>query len=244
MLRMLYKDSLNSRINIGHKMINLTSRVINFFEKPVKFDLLDKWISKKYVKILDVGCGNHSASRTKKYYPNCIYYGLDRDKNYNNGTADFKAMKKFYEVDLSRNVNNLKTVPNDFFDCIILSHVIEHLINGKDVVLGCLPKLKNGGIIYIEFPSPRSVYLPSMRGTLNFYDDASHKKIYQIKEIENLLKSKNFSIIKSGIRRSPKRILFLPIYLLVSLIYTGYVAGHVFWDILGFSDYIIAKKCS
>lgn len=225
-------------------MINLTSRIINYFEKPVKFDLLDRWISKKYVKILDVGCGNHSAFRTKKYYPNCIYYGLDRDKNYNNDVTDFKAMERFYEVDLSRNANNLKTVPNDFFDCMILSHIIEHLINGKKVLLNCLPKLKNGGIIYIEFPSPRSVYLPSMRGTLNFYDDPSHKKIYQIKEIESLLKSKNFSIIKSGVRRSPKRILFLPIYLLGSLINTRSISGHVFWDILGFANYIIAKKSS
>jgi len=223
-------------------MINLISWIINYFEKPVKFDLLDKWISKNYVKILDVGCGNHSASKTKKYYPNCIYYGLDRDKNYNNDVADFKTMERFYEADLGRNANKLKVVPNNFFDCIILSHIIEHLINGKDVLLNCLPKLKNGGVIYIEFPSPRSVYLPSMWGTLNFYDDPSHKKIYQIKKVENLLKSKGFSIVNSGTRKSLKRILFLPIYLLGSLINSRNISGHVFWDILGFANYIIAKK--
>lgn len=223
-------------------MINLTSRIVNYFEKPVKFDLLDKWISRKHVKILDIGCGNHSASRTKKYYPSCVYYGLDRDKNYNNDAADFTAMKRFYEVDLGRNEKNLKTVPNKFFDCIILSHIIEHLANGKDVVPNCLSKLKGGGIIYIEFPSPQSVHLPSMRGTLNFYDDPSHKKIYKIKELEKLLRSNNFSIVKSGTRRSLKRILFLPIYLLGSLINTRSISGHVFWDILGFANYIIARK--
>ena len=223
-------------------MINLISWIINYFEKPVKFDLLDKWISKNHVKILDVGCGNHSASKTKKYYPNCIYYGLDRDKNYNNDVADFKAMEKFYEVDISRNSNKLEVLPNNFFDCIILSHVIEHLINGQDIILHLLSKLKKGGVIYIEFPSQRSLYLPSMKGTLNFYDDLTHKKTYQIKEIERLLKSKSFSIVKSGTRRSPKRILFLSIYLLGSLINLGYISGHVFWDILGFANYIIAQK--
>ena len=227
-------------------MINLISWTIkyfkNYFGKPVKFDLLDKWLSKDSIKILDVGCGNYSASRTKKYYQNCIYYGLDRDKNYNNDVADFKAMENFYEVDLSCNSNKLEALPNNFFDCIILSHVIEHLINGQDIILHLLSKLKKGGVIYIEFPSQRSLYLPSMKGTLNFYDDLTHKKTYQIKEIENLLINKNFSIIESGTRRSKKRIFFLPIYLLGSLINLGYISGHIFWDILGFANYVIAQK--
>lgn len=227
-------------------MINLISWTIeyfkNYFGKPVKFDLLDKWFSKGSIKLLDVGCGNHSASRTKKYYPNCIYYGLDRDKNYNNDVADFKAMEKFYEVDLSCNLSKLGALPNNFFDCIILSHVIEHLINGQDIILHLLSKLKKDGIIYIEFPSQRSLYLPSMKGTLNFYDDLTHKKTYQIKEIENLLINKDLSIIESGTRRSIKKIFFLPMYLLGSLINLGYISGHIFWDTLGFANYIIAQK--
>lgn len=227
-------------------MINLIYWTIecfkNYFGKPVKFDLLDKWLSKGSIKLLDVGCGNHSASRTKKYYPNCIYYGLDRDKNYNNDVADFKAMEKFYKVDLSCNSSKLGALSNNFFDCIIFSHVIEHLINGQDIIFHLLSKLKKDGIIYIEFPSQRSLYLPSMKGTLNFYDDPTHKKTYQIKEIENLLKNNNFSIIESGTRRSKKRIFLLPMYLLGSLINLGYISGHIFWDILGFANYIIAQK--
>lgn len=238
-LKAALKDNSN---NINHKMTDFISWINNYLEKPVKFDLLDKWISKKYIEILDIGCGNHSATRIKKYYPNCVYYGLDRDKNYNNDAEDFKAMEKYYEIDLSGNINTFKTVPNKFFDCIILSHILEHLINGEDVLLNCLPKLKTGGVVYVEFPSPRSVHLPSMRGTLNFYDDLTHKKIYRIKEIENLLKSEGYSIVKSGTRRSSKRILLLPVYILASLINLRYISGHVFWDILGFSNYIIAQK--
>lgn len=223
-------------------MINLFSWIIKYLEKPVKFDLLDEWISKKYIKILDVGCGNHSATKIKKYYPDCVYYGLDMDKNYNNDAEDFKAMEKYYEIDLSNDINKFKNVPNKFFNCIILSHILEHLNNGENVLLNFLPKLKTGGVVYVEFPSPRSVHFPSMRGTLNFYDDPTHKKIYQIKKIENLLKSEGCSIVKSGTRRSSKKILLLPIYILASLINFRYISGHVFWDILGFSNYIIAQK--
>lgn len=223
-------------------MTNLISLIINYLEKPVRFDLLDEWISKKYIKILDIGCGNHSATRMKKYYPNCIYYGLDRDQNYNNDAEDFKAMEKCYGIDLSCDAGKLKEIPSNFFDCIILSHILEHLINGEDVLLKCLPKLKTGGVVYVEFPSLRSVHLPSMRGTLNFYDDSTHKKIYQIKKIKNLLNSQGYSIVKSGTRRSPKRIFLLPVYILGSLINSRYISGHVFWDILGFSNYIIAQK--
>lgn len=217
-------------------------RMIDFFEKPVRLDLLDRWINKKSVKILDVGCGNHSATLTKKYYPNCLYYGLDRDKYYNNNEKDFKFMEKFYTVDLSKSCDKLKKIPNDFFDCIILSHIIEHLENGEEVIENMLSKSKIGGVIYIESPSEASLHLPSMRGTLNFYDDSSHIRVYSLKKIVNLLKKNGFKIVKLGTRRSPKKIIFLPLYILRSLISFGFISGHVFWDITGFSNYIIAKK--
>ena len=216
--------------------------LIKYLEKPVRYDLTDKWLCKSSVKILDVGYGNHSASRTKRYYPNCKYYGLDKDKNYKNIPEDFKAMEDFYEINLNSNLESLNVVPNNFFDCIILSHTIEHLYNGEDVLLSLFPKLKKEGMIYIETPSPRSVRLPNLKIGLNFYSDPTHVKVYSLDNIESFLKKNGFSIIKSGTRRSLKRIIFLPMYIFGSLLRLKYIDAGVFYDITGFANYVIASK--
>ena len=217
----------------------MLNTLLDYFRRPVRFDYLHKYIRNRPLKILDVGCGNCSPSLTKKFYPKCKYYGLDVSTNYNLSEEDFKVMEHFYECDLSK--GNLDMI-EDFFDCIILSHVIEHTENGEDVILNLLTKVKKEGIIYIEFPSPRSVHLPHMRGTLNFYDDPTHIRLYNLDALKSLLTSNQCLIVKSGVRRSFKRILFLPLYLIASLILYKHVVASVFWDITGFADYIIASK--
>ena len=200
--------------------------MLNYFEKPARFEYMHKWLNKPEVKILDVGCGNNSPSRTKRHYPKCRYYGLDKTPQHNISKEDLVSMEQFFEIDLS-DINNLSFVPDRFFDCILFSHVIEHLENGREVIAALLHKLVKGGIIYIEFPSPKSVNFPSMKGTLNFYDDPTHIKIYQLEEISTLFSVEEFDIIKAGTRRSLKRILFLPVYALVSLVVNGYIGGSV-----------------
>ncbi len=193
------------------------------------------------VKILDVGCGNHSPSRTKRHYPECRYYGLDKTPQHDISKEDLVCMEQFFEVDLS-NPDGLSLIPDRFFDCILLSHVIEHLENGMEIIACLLHKLVKGGVIYLEFPSPKSVNFPSMKGTLNFYDDPSHVKIYQLEEIAVLFSDNEFDIIKAGTRRSLKRILFLPLYVLVSLVCHGYIGGSVLWDVFGFANHLVAVK--
>ncbi|MFC2017869.1 class I SAM-dependent methyltransferase [Chloroflexota bacterium] len=209
--------------------------------KPAKFDYLDKWLSVPNTTILDVGCGNHSPFLTKKTYPNCHYWGVDITKDYNLDPLDFDCMDGFYELDIT-NISNLSVIENDFFDCIIMSHIVEHTMNGEEVILCLLNKLKNGGILYLEFPSPHSVYLPHMRGTLNFHDDPTHVRLYTVKELELLLTKSRCVIIRSGMRHILKRILLMPVYMVGSLILRRYLVASTFWDITGFCSYLIASK--
>lgn len=78
-------------------------------------------------------------------------------------------MDNFIELDLT--ALDFKTIPEDYYDVIIMSHVIEHLHNGDEVLKGLMPKLKKDVIFYVEFPSERSTQFPSRRETLNFFDD-------------------------------------------------------------------------
>ena len=216
--------------------------ILKYLEKPVRYDLLDKWLSRSSIKILDIGCGNHSASITKRYYPKSKYYGLDINKNFNNDKCDFNSMEEFYEKDLDSDLNSLKVIPDNFFDHIILSHIIEHLNNGEKVLINLFPKLKQGGCIYIETPCSFTAKFPNFKIGLNFFRDPSHVKVYEINDLLNVLKSNGFFIIKYEKRRAFKRICFLPIYFIGSILRNKRISPAVFWDLLGWSYYIIARK--
>lgn len=208
--------------------------------KPFKFKHLTQKFGRQKIIILDVGCGNHSPQLTKFWLPACVYHGLDKDQFYNNDPADIELMDAFYQVDL---VNpDFAEIPNNHFDAIIMSHVIEHLNNGEEVLSDLLPKLKANGILYLEYPSLKSTKLPSMRGTLNFYDDPTHCRLYNQKELYNFLMERKLKIIKGGTRRDWMLILLTPIRALFDLVRYGYVNGSVFWDITGFANYVVAQK--
>src|SRR5690349_14930869 len=108
-------------------------------------------------------------------------------------------MKQFYEMDLTQ--LKFDAIPDNFFDVIMMSHIIEHLHNGDKVIEGVLQKLKKGGLIYIEYPGQKSTTLPSMKRTLNFYDDPTHVRIYSVPEVKGILENNGMQVLRSGTRR-------------------------------------------
>lgn len=202
---------------------------------PTKYRLFAKEVGTKKFRLLDVGCGNHSVRQAMRWFPNCEYYGIDRGI-YKNDPEDFQLMKKYYDLDLT--VDTLESVQDEFFDVIVVNHVIEHLSNAEYLLSKLPKKLRPGGRIYIEFPSVRSLSLPSMSGTLNFCDDPTHIRIYDVKEVANILLANGCRIIKGGVRRDWVRIIMFPVLLLRG-IWKNNLAGP-FWDITGFADYVYA----
>jgi SAM-dependent methyltransferase len=205
-----------------------------------KFYFLKKSFGDQAFKLLDIGAGNHSASKTKWLFPNCQYFGVDLNKDYNNDEKDFAAMDGFYEMDLTK--LKYQDIPESFFDAINMVHVIEHLFNGDRVIEGLLGKLKPGGKIYIEYPGFRSTKLPSMHGSLNFKDDPTHVRLYSVKELERLLTSRGFSIIKSGTRRNFFYMAVMPFRIIEHWVRGKRLEGNIFWDLLGFAEFVWARK--
>lgn len=99
----------------------------------------------KEFRLLDVGCGNHSPSVTKKWFSKVKYFGLDKEA-YNIDKKDLALMDKFFNIDLL-DLSLLDKVPDDFFDVIVISHVIEHIHNGLNVIEAMTQKLKANGYI-------------------------------------------------------------------------------------------------
>lgn len=205
-----------------------------------KMRYLRKSFGSRNFKLLDVGSGNHSASRITRLFPQCEYYGLDMSKHYNNDENDFARMKDFYELDLS--LLDFSKIPNNYFDGIWMAHVIEHIHNGDQVLPLLLKKLKPGGYFYIEYPGKKSLKLPSMRGSLNFKDDPTHVRVYSVPELSKIFLAGNSTVLNSGTRRNWFYIFFFPVRALLSLIRNGYVQGNVFWDLMGFAEYLWTKK--
>ena len=207
---------------------------------PFRIQKILKHLKTDSPQVLDIGCGSHSPSIFKRYIPKCHYSGVDIDRTYNNDEEDLKNMDVFYEKDLT--LLDFKDIPNASFDVIVLSHVIEHLHNGDEVVEKLLEKLRADGLIYIEFPTEKSTRFPSMRETLNFFDDPTHCRIFSIKEIANLLMRNDLRIIEVGKNRRLFSIALMPVKVVYQLLRLGYVKGGVFWDIYGFADYVVARK--
>jgi SAM-dependent methyltransferase len=186
--------------------------------------------------LLDVGCGNHSASVAKRWFPRCRYFGVDREA-YNNDAADFALMERFYTADLE--TSDLAEIPDQFFDVIICAHVIEHLRGGLALLGRLGAKLAPGGQLYLEFPSPRALALP---GALNFCHDGSHVRVYSLPEVCNVLLAEGLTIRRAGRRRSWPQLALTPVLAAASRMLQGAVAGGVFWDLVGFADFVWAER--
>ncbi|MFT3908747.1 MAG: class I SAM-dependent methyltransferase [Ferruginibacter sp.] len=205
-----------------------------------KFIFLKRSFGNAPFRLLDIGAGNHSASKAKRVFPQCEYHGVDMEKDYNNDPGDFNSMAAFYEMDLTK--LDFASIPNNYFDGIWMVHVIEHLFNGDEVIKGLLPKLKTGGYMYVEYPGIKSTKLPSMYGTLNFKDDPTHVRLYSIKELKTLFESNGCKLVKSGIRRNPWFMMAMPFRIIGSLVKGKKIQGNIFWDLLGFAEYVWIKK--
>ncbi len=206
----------------------------------VKFNFIKKAYGNSPFRLLDVGAGNRSASKTKKAFPNCAYYGLDLDRSTDYTKEDFELMTDFYELDLTK--LNYDLIPDNYFDYINMAHVIEHLHNGDEVLPLLLKKLKPGGYFYIEYPGAKSLRLPSMYGTLNFKDDPTHVRVYSVQELKKVFEANNCQVLQSGTRRNWYYIIATPLRIIISLMQIGKVRANVFWDILGFAEFLFVRK--
>jgi hypothetical protein len=173
-------------------------------------------------------------------FPRCVYHGVD--------IADPKSealghIDQFFRLDLT--TTDFAEIPNNFYDAILMSHVVEHIMNGEHVIQALTPKLKLHGVMYVEFPSVRSLGLPTGTGTLQFCDDETHVRVYEISEVANAMLSAGLTVVNAGTRRDWVRIALAPAAIplqLRTLIATGHLHARGLWDILGFASFVLAIK--
>ena len=199
------KDFLKVFIMIeGKRNPNYHKRVKKFSQN--KNQIAEKKIISKILKkqnvnrILDFGCNDGLLN---KYLNNEInYWGVDNNK-------EIKKELKLY----SKNIKIIKKkIPfeNDFFDCIVLSHVISHIESPYKLIRNLEKKLKIKGIFIIISPNKFYKFFYSFFNIFNNYNpDTTIYKYYSSLEIKKnflknykILDTLNYSIKKGKTRNS------------------------------------------
>jgi hypothetical protein len=199
-----------------------------------------KRMARGHVKILDVGCGTYSPIAMRSAFPDSEYHAIDVVEP---PPHLRRLMDQFFRFDLTK--GDFSAVPIAFYDAIVLSHVIEHVPNGEEVISGLVPKLKIGGVMVVEFPAARSLGLPSGLGTLQFCDDDTHVRVYDVREVANAMLRAGMKVVDGGTRRDLIRILCAPLAIplqIKTLLTNRTLHARGLWDILGFADYVVGVK--
>jgi 2-polyprenyl-3-methyl-5-hydroxy-6-metoxy-1,4-benzoquinol methylase len=211
---------------------------------PMKFRYVRGRLTAPSPRILDIGCGNGSPTLTKRWFPGCHYAGADIQR-YNLSDADVAAMDEFYQ--LGADSSGYDTIPEASYDFVILNHVVEHMKEPAPIIAMLCLKLKPGGLIWIAFPSVRSLSLPhSVDETLNFYDDPTHVSVPDIQEIARILLANGVNVLHAGRSRegfwtaTADRVKLWKRRL--RKLVTGKFSGRGLWYVMGFEDHVLGQR--
>lgn len=212
---------------------------------PTKLQAAKKIFGRKPLKVLDVGCGNHSYEIARHWLNIQEYVGLDREY-WSGDKSGYEGIDRMIFTDLD-NDQEITEAVNDYFDLVILNHVIEHLQNGEKVLATLFLKLRPGGMIYIETPDIKTLNFPSATGFLNFYDDDTHRRVYEVRALVAEMMRMGFVIHRFGMRRDWIRISLFTIPMVLynlfySLPFLRRLDARGLWDILGVASFVCASR--
>jgi SAM-dependent methyltransferase len=187
---------------------------------------------------LDVGCGNNSPCIIKALCPEIFYVGIDIG-NYNQTETNLADEYVISSPDeFADSLANL----GKRFDAVLSSHNLEHCNHREKTLEAMIKILKPHGDILLLFPSEKSVEFPSRRGTLNYYDDETHRDKPPIfKDVLEKFKSSRMKIIFA---KKSYRPLFLYLMGLLQEHYSKKQKQVLLgtWAYWGFESVIWAKK--
>ncbi|MDP3989558.1 MAG: class I SAM-dependent methyltransferase [bacterium] len=147
---------------------------------------------------LDFGCGGGAnLARVRSLHPSWNLYGLD-----NNQVACENARAKGFEV-FCGDIDKL-TLPQNFFDEVHMSSVIEHVPDPVYTMRRIHECLKPGGVVYIRTPNFDSFGRVVFRTYWQALDAPRHLFLFTRKTLSRLLAMEDFSIVRVEYKNSPR----------------------------------------
>tara|TARA_Y100001972_G_C7641635_1_gene322407 strand:- start:716 stop:1375 length:660 start_codon:yes stop_codon:yes gene_type:complete len=187
------------------------------------------------VRVLDVGCG---AGLFGEYLieknPKLEIWGVEFDKD-----AAAIADKKLEKCFPGGIEENLKNIPDNYFDCIFFNDVLEHLLDPYTVLKEIQPKLAKNGVVISSIPNIR--YFRNfnelvMKKNWDYTDsgvmDRTHFRFFTYKSIRKMFEEQGYEIIlHKGLNRTKSIRPFI-----LNFFFLGF-----FWDILYLQFATVAK---
>ena len=179
-----------------------SKKIFNYLlvKRCIRIILWDRWNKIEFIawlpnsaRILDVWCWNNSPKITKLLKPSAYYVGVDI-WDYNQGKWSKEAADE-YLISTPETFSQTISSAKGEYDAVISAHNIEHCNAPYETLYAMCSKVKKDGLLFMAFPSERSVSFPSRKGTLNFYDDKTHIYLPEFEKIVNTLKASGFKIV-------------------------------------------------
>ncbi|MFH1292381.1 MAG: class I SAM-dependent methyltransferase [bacterium] len=132
-----------SKYEFSHSDGIVAEKYVNHFQNIV--DFLIPYLANKKSKIIDIGCSTGCLLSLLKSEGYCDLTGLDPSQ------ACVKTAKELYNIDI---INGSISDLNDSkkYDLVILSAVLEHLVDFEGSLNKICSSLNHNGLIFIEVP--------------------------------------------------------------------------------------------
>lgn len=157
--------------------------------------------------ILDIGCGaGDNAKILKALGKNVV--GLTISE------SEAKIAESFCDKVIIDDVENLSLLTSEKFDCILMSHICEHLVNPEKALINIGKYLQEEGRIIIAVPNMAyyKLRLRILKGNWEMKEtgpfDRTHLHFYSYNSVDSLYNNSNYKVI-SKIPGDPSVPLFL-----------------------------------
>lgn len=173
----------------------LTNRLQRMWHMGKLHAVLDLIDSYKPKKILDVGCaGGWFLSEISKRFPSAKFTGVDVYK-----PAVLYAGKQYKSLTFITADAHKLPFPDDSFDLVICTEVLEHVINPEEVMMEITRILKKKGVAIIEMDSGNFLFRIIWHWWTNMrkgvWKDA-HIHAFTARKLEELLKKSKLRVKK------------------------------------------------
>ncbi|HSC47750.1 MAG TPA: class I SAM-dependent methyltransferase [Gammaproteobacteria bacterium] len=191
--------------------------------------------------VLDVGCGNDSPAQFKKQRPDIVYVGIDVG-DYNQ-TLDPTHYADEYILASPEGFAQAIAAFAGKCDAVVSAHNLEHCLDPDAVLESMLAAVKPGGRLYIAFPCEASIRFPQRDGSLNFYDDATHRLPPDYEKTLAQIESAGFHIEFARRRYRPWALFLMGLVLEpVSHVLKRTMPMYSTWAFYGFETIIWAER--
>ena len=159
--------NLDKKYN-SHLYSGLLGYLMNYCHK--KLEIFKK--KNNYDKILEVGAG--SAPHLKYLTHSYNEYHIAETSDY---ASDFFKQNLNNKIKFTKYDGKKLPYDNEFFDRIIISHCLEHILSPEEFIFEMMSKLKKGGVLSISLPTDPGIAWRLGRMFIRLF---SIKKTYNI----------------------------------------------------------------